>query len=263
MIAERLDELNRERQAMEAAMLAEAEAEALFEYGDGSGAGVIVTARENWHPGIVGLLASRLKDRFRRPAFAIAFDPSGKGTGSGRSIAGFDMGRMVRAAVEAGLLVKGGGHAMAAGLTVERANLGKLRTFFEEAAAKTVNELVESSVLKIDGAIGASGATLQLVDQLEQAGPYGSGHSQPIFAVPAHRLRDVRLVGTSHVKITLEAMDGSRLDGIAFRAAEAPLGQMLMNARGRNIHVAGTVGADLWQGQRRVQLRVLDAAFAP
>lgn len=263
VIAEKLDELNRERQAMEAAMLAEAEAEALFEYGDGSGAGVIVTARENWHPGIVGLLASRLKDRFRRPAFAIAFDSQGKGTGSGRSINGFDMGRMVRNAVEEGLLVKGGGHAMAAGLTVERANLGRLRAFFEEAAQKTVSQLVENSVLKIDGAIGASGATLALIDQLEQAGPYGSGHAQPIFAVPAHRLRDVRVVGTSHVKITLEALDGSRLDGIAFRAADAPLGQMLMNARGRQIHVAGTLGAEQWQGQKRVQLRVLDAAFAP
>lgn len=263
IIAEKLDELNRERQAMEAAMLAEAEAEALYEYGDGTGAGVIVTARENWHPGIVGLLASRLKDRFRRPAFAIAFDSQGKGTGSGRSINGFDMGKMVRNAVDAGLLVKGGGHAMAAGLTVERANLGRLRTFFEEAAQKTVFQLVENSVLKIDGAIGASGATLELVEQMEQAGPYGSGHSQPIFAVPAHRLRDVRIVGTSHVKITLEAMDGSRLDGIAFRAADAPLGQMLMNARGRQIHVAGTLGADQWQGQKRVQLRVLDAALAP
>lgn len=263
IIAEKLDELNRERQAMEAAMLAEAEAEALYEYGDGTGAGVIVTARENWHPGIVGLLASRLKDRFRRPAFAIAFDSQGKGTGSGRSINGFDMGKMVRNAVDAGLLVKGGGHAMAAGLTVERANLGRLRTFFEEAAQKTVFQLVENSVLKIDGAIGASGATLELVEQMEQAGPFGSGHSQPIFAVPAHRLRDVRIVGTSHVKITLEAMDGSRLDGIAFRAADAPLGQMLMNARGRQIHVAGTLGADQWQGQKRVQLRVLDAALAP
>lgn len=263
IIAEKLDELNRERQAMEAAMLAEAEAEALYEYGDGTGAGVIVTARENWHPGIVGLLASRLKDRFRRPAFAIAFDSQGKGTGSGRSINGFDMGKMVRNAVDAGLLVKGGGHAMAAGLTVERANLGRLRTFFEEAAQKTVFQLVENSVLKIDGAIGASGATLELVEQMEQAGPFGSGHSQPIFAVPAHRLRDVRVVGTSHVKITLEAMDGSRLDGIAFRAADAPLGQMLMNARGRQIHVAGTLGADQWQGQKRVQLRVLDAALAP
>lgn len=263
VIAERLDELNRERQAMETVMLAEAEAEALYEYGDGSGAGVIVTARENWHPGIVGLLASRLKDRFRRPAFAIAFDSSGKGSGSGRSINGFDLGKMVRTAVDMGLLVKGGGHAMAAGLTVERANLGRLRTFFEESAAKTVGALVENSVLKIDGAIGASGATTEMVDRLEAAGPYGSGHSQPIFAVPAHRLKDARPVGTSHIKITLEALDGSRLDGIAFRAADTPMGQLLLNSRGKSVHVAGTLGADQWQGQRRVQLRVIDAALAP
>jgi single-stranded-DNA-specific exonuclease len=261
-IAAKLDELNRERQAMEAVMLAEAEAEALAEYGDGSGAGVIVTARENWHPGIVGLLASRLKDRFRRPAFAIAFNASGKGTGSGRSISGFDLGRMVRAAVDNGLLVKGGGHAMAAGLTVERSNLGKLRTFFEESAAKAIASLVENSALKIDGAIGASGATLELIDRLEAAGPYGSGHSQPIFAIPAHRLKDARLVGTNHVKITLEALDGTRLDGIAFRAADAPLGQLLLNGRGRSVHVAGTLGAEQWQGHRRVQIRVLDAAIA-
>jgi single-stranded-DNA-specific exonuclease len=263
VIAERLDELNRERQAMEAVMLAEAEAEALAEYGDGSGAGVIVTARENWHPGIVGLLAARLKERFRRPAFAIAFDSSGRGAGSGRSINGFDLGRMVRAAVDTGLLIKGGGHAMAAGLTVDRAALGRLRSFFEEAAAKQVAALVENSVLRIDGAIGASGATLELIDRLEAAGPYGSGHGQPIFAIPAHRLKDVRVVGTSHVKITVEAMDGRRLDGIAFRAADAPLGQFLLSNRGSAVHLAGTLGADHWQGQRRVQMRVLDAARAP
>ncbi|WP_312943936.1 single-stranded-DNA-specific exonuclease RecJ [Agrobacterium sp.] len=262
VIAAKLDELNRERQAMETVMLAEAEAEALAEYGDGSGAGVIVTARQNWHPGIVGLLASRLKDRFRRPAFAIAFDANGKGTGSGRSINGFDLGRMVRAAVDNGLLVKGGGHAMAAGLTVERSALGKLRTFFEESASKAIASLVENSALKIDGAIGASGATLDLIDRLEAAGPYGSGHSQPIFAIPAHRLKDARTVGANHVKITLEALDGSRLDGIAFRAADAPLGQLLLNGRGRSVHVAGTLGAEQWQGQRRVQIRVLDAAIA-
>lgn len=261
-IAEKLDELNRERQAMEAQMLAEAEAEALYEYGDGSGAGVIVTARENWHPGIVGLLASRLKDRFRRPAFAIALDSSGKGTGSGRSISGFDLGKLVRDAVEQGLLVKGGGHAMAAGLTVERSKLGQLRAFFEEASLKTVSGLVENSVLKIDGAIGASGATLELVDQLEQAGPFGAGHSQPIFGVPAHRLRDARLVGANHVKITLESMDGSRLDGIAFRAAESDVGRMLLNSKGKNVHVAGTLGAEQWQGQKRVQLRIIDAALS-
>ncbi len=261
-IAAKLDELNRERQAMEAAMLQEAEAEALAEYGNGDGASVIVTARESWHPGIVGLIASRLKDKFRRPAFAIAFDPTGKGTGSGRSINGFDMGRMVRAAVDAGLLVKGGGHAMAAGLTVERSNLGKLRAFFTEKAEKQVPGLVANETLKIDGALGASGATVELIDRLETAGPYGSGHPQPVFALPSHRLRDSRLVGQSHIKITLEAQDGGRVDGIAFRAAETPLGELLMSSRGAQLHVAGTLGADHWQGNRRVQLRVTDAAKA-
>jgi single-stranded-DNA-specific exonuclease len=262
-IAGRLDDLNRERQAMEAEMLAEAEAEVLAEYGNGEGASVIVTAREKWHPGIVGLLAARLKEKFKRPAFAIAFDASGKGTGSGRSINGFDLGRMVRAAVDGGLLVKGGGHAMAAGLTVERGNLGALRAFFDEQAQKTVPQLVANHVLKIDGALSASGATVQLYDQLEQAGPFGSGHAQPVFAIPAHRLRDSRLVGQNHVKVTLESVDGSRLDGIAFRAAETPLGDLLLNGRGTQIHVAGCLSADQWQGNRRIQLRVLDAVKAP
>ncbi|WP_454287139.1 single-stranded-DNA-specific exonuclease RecJ [Rhizobium arsenicireducens] len=261
-IAHKLDELNRERQAMEQVMLAEAEAEALAEYGNGEAASVIVTARDNWHPGIVGLLAARLKEKLKRPAFAIAFDPNGKGSGSGRSINGFDIGRMVRAAVDSGLLVKGGGHAMAAGLTVERANLGRLRTFFDEASAEQVGALAANQTLKIDGALGASGATIVLIDQLEAAGPYGSGHPQPIFAVPAHRLRDARPVGTTYVKITLEAADGTRLEGIAFRAAETALGNFLLNGRGTQIHVAGTLSADHWQGSRRVQMRVLDAAKA-
>lgn len=261
-IAHKLDELNRERQAMEQVMLAEAEAEALAEYGDGEAASVIVTARDNWHPGIVGLLAARLKERFKRPAFAIAFDLNGKGAGSGRSINGFDIGRMVRAAVDSGLLVKGGGHAMAAGLTVERGNLGRLRAFFDEASAEQVGALAANQTLKIDGALGASGATIALIDQLEAAGPFGSGHPQPIFAVPAHRLRDARPVGTTHVKITLEAADGTRLEGIAFRAAETALGDFLLNGRGTQVHVAGTLSADHWQGTRRVQMRVLDAAKA-
>ncbi|MDX3929631.1 MAG: single-stranded-DNA-specific exonuclease RecJ [Shinella sp.] len=261
-IAKRLDELNRERQAMETAMLAEAEAEAMAEYGDGENASVIVTAREGWHPGVVGLLASRLKDKFRRPAFAIAFDPSGRGTGSGRSISGFDMGRMVRAAVDEGLLVKGGGHAMAAGLTVERAKLGGLRAFFEARAEKPVRDLVAVHTLKIDGAFSASGMTLALADQLEQAGPYGSGHPQPVFALPAHRLRDVRPVGTNHMRVTLESPDGSRIDAMAFRAADAELGNFLMKERGQAVHAAGCISMDHWQGTRRVQLRLIDAAKA-
>lgn len=262
IIATQLDELNRDRQAMEAAMLAEAEAEVLAEYGTGEGASVIVTARQNWHPGIVGLIAARIKEKFRRPAFAIAFDPNGRGTGSGRSINGFDMGRLVRAAVDNGLLVKGGGHAMAAGLTVERGKLGQLRQFFEERAETAVRDLVAVQTLKVDGALAAAGATLDLVDLLDQAGPYGSGHPQPLFAFPQHRLRDSRQVGANHVKVTLEGQDGSRMEGIAFRATETPLGDFLLGNRGATVHVAGSVSADLWQGTRKVQLRVTDAAKA-
>lgn len=261
-IALQLDGLNRERQALEVAMLAEAEAEAIAEYGTGESASVILTAREGWHPGVVGLLASRLKDRFHRPAFAIAFDPSGKGTGSGRSINGFDMGKMVRAAVEEGILVKGGGHGMAAGLTVERSNLGRLRSFFEERAEKSIRELTATRTMKIDGALSASGATLALADQLEQAGPYGSGHPQPIFALAAHRLVDARQIGVNHLRLTLEGPDKSRIDGMAFRAADAPLGAFCMSRRGQSLHVAGTVSADQWQGNRRIQFRVSDAAEA-
>lgn len=259
-IAAKLDGLNRERQAMEVSMLAEAEAEALAEYGTGELASVIVTARENWHPGIVGLIAARLKEKFQRPAFAIAFDPNGRGTGSGRSISGFDMGRMVRAAVEEGVLLKGGGHAMAAGLTVEKARLGSLRAFFEDAARESVAALTAVRALKIDGALAASGATLELIDRLDAAGPYGSGHPQPVFALPAHRLRDARPVGATHIRATLEAADGTRLEAMAFRAAETPLGDLLMKARGDLLHVAGSISADHWQGARRLQLRILDAA---
>ncbi|HTO30606.1 MAG TPA: DHHA1 domain-containing protein, partial [Pararhizobium sp.] len=243
-------------------MLAEAEAEALAEYGNGESASIIVTAHEKWHPGIVGLLAARLKEKFRRPAFAIAFDPNGRGTGSGRSISGFDIGKVVRAAVDSGLLVKGGGHAMAAGLTVERANLGKLRHFFEDKAGEAVKDLVSAETLKIDGALGAAGANLALIDQLEQAGPYGAGHPQPIFALPAHRIRDSRQVGVNHVKVTLEGQDGSRVEGIAFRALETPLGDLLLSERGMSIHVAASISADMWQGTRRVQLRIIDATKA-
>ncbi len=151
---------------------------------------------------------------------------------------------------------------MAAGLTVERANLGRLRHFFEEKGEAAVRDLVSVQTLKIDGALGASGANLALIDQLELAGPYGSGHAQPVFALPGHRLRDARQVGINHVKVTLEGLDGSRLEGIAFRALETPLGDFLLSSRGLSIHVAGSISADLWQGSRRVQLRVVDAARA-
>lgn len=261
-IAETLDRLNQERQGMEQEMLAEARLEADAELAGGNGPAVIVTASATWHPGIVGLIASRLKDYARRPAFAIAFNPNGIGTGSGRSVPGFDLGRLVREAAEAGLIVKGGGHAMAAGITVERAKLGALRAFFEDRAAAAVFRLQDEESLSVDAALAAEGATLALLDALDKAGPFGTGHVAPLFVLPRHRLIDVRPVGSNHLRVNLASESGGRIQGMAFRSTDTPLGAFLLGNRGGTLHVAGSLSGNYWNGSRRVQFRIVDAAPA-
>jgi single-stranded-DNA-specific exonuclease len=231
-IAEKLEILNAERKAMEQAMLEQARAEAELELGGGDGPAVLVTASNEWHPGLVGLIAARLKEQARRPAFAIHFNSNGVGAGSGRSITGFDIGRLVRDAVDAGLLIKGGGHAMAAGITVQREKLGALRAFFEERAGEMVAKLRSQETLAIDGALSADGATQDLFDKIEQAGPYGSGHPSPIFAFPRHRIADVRIVGSGHVRVDLRSLTGKSITAVVFRAADAPLGQFSLPTPG-------------------------------
>ncbi|MDJ0929577.1 single-stranded-DNA-specific exonuclease RecJ [Breoghania sp.] len=259
-IAAHLDRLNAERQAMEAAMLEEGEAQATAVMLDGEGPSVLVTGADNWHPGVVGLIASRLKARHRRPTFAISFDADGKGTSSGRSVPGVDLGGAVRAALDAGIILKGGGHAMAAGLTVMRDRVDDLKVFMEERLAADVTASREDHVLKIDGAVTASGATLDLMALLEKAGPYGTGHSEPVFALPSHRVTFADTVGNGHVRLSLEGSDRSSIKAIAFRCADQPLGQALLGARGHMLHVAGCLSLDHWQGAPKVQMRVLDAA---
>ncbi|MER8966474.1 single-stranded-DNA-specific exonuclease RecJ [Mesorhizobium sp. M0808] len=261
-IAETLDRLNQERQSMEQEMLAAARSEADAELAGGNGPAIVVTASSNWHPGIVGLLASRLKDHARRPAFAIAFNVNGVGTGSGRSVSGFDLGRLVREAADAGLIVKGGGHGMAAGITVERAKLGELRAFFEERAAVDVFRLQGEESLAIDGALAAEGATLGLLDALERAGPFGAGHVAPVFALPRHRLVDARAVGSNHIRADLQSESGGRIQAIAFRAVDTALGEFLFKNRGKPVHVAGSLSGNHWNGNRTVQFRIVDAALA-
>ncbi|MBB2970792.1 single-stranded-DNA-specific exonuclease RecJ [Mesorhizobium sp. RMAD-H1] len=261
-IAHELDRLNQERQAMELQMLAQAEVEAAVEMSGGQGPAIVVTASGDWHPGIVGLIAARLKERTRRPAFAIAFNQNGIGTGSGRSITGFDLGRMVRGAVEKGLLVKGGGHAMAAGITVERDRLGALRAYFEEVAGAAVAGLRDNQSLAIDGALSAAGATLALHDALEKAGPYGSGHPQPVLVLPHHRLIGANVVGKDHIRATLAGADGKRVNAIAFRAAGSTLGEFLLKQSGQSIHVAGNLSINHWNGSSAAQIRIMDAAIA-
>ncbi|MBO0662806.1 single-stranded-DNA-specific exonuclease RecJ [Jiella sp. MQZ9-1] len=261
-IAERLDMLNAERQAMEARMLAEADAEIAAEIGQGEGPPVLVAASSNWHPGIVGLIAARLKERYRRPAFAIALDDHGKGTGSGRSVAGIDLGRMVRAAVELGIAEKGGGHMMAAGLTVRRERLGELRSHLEAAAADDFASARAADGLKIDAAVSAAGLTVSLYEMLEKAGPFGSGHDTPVLAVARHRVVDARIVGNGHVAVRLRGEDGAMIRAIAFKAAGSALGDLLRSDQSQPLHVAGSVAADHYRGGQEVSFRISDAAIA-
>ncbi len=262
LLATRLGELNQERQAMEQIMLQEAEAEVLAEMGAGEGPAILVAASADWHPGIVGLLAARLKEHHRRPAFAIAFDRNGRGTGSGRSIGGFDLGRLVREAVETGLLIKGGGHAMAAGITIEKPRLGDFRAYIADKAASRVALLREEEALRIDGTLSAAGLTPDLYGTIERAGPFGSGHPAPVFALARHRIDSSSGVGTNHVRATLRGADGTAISAIAFKAAKTPVGERLLVAGGRPIHAAGTLSLDRFRGREEVRFRIVDVAEA-
>ena len=259
-IAAELDRLNRERQAMEVAMLAEAEAEASAALGVEEKGAVVVTAAANWHPGVVGLIAARLKERFGRPAFAIALEPGGTGTGSGRSITGVDLGRVVRNAVAEGLLLKGGGHAMAAGITVRREGLAAFRAYLEQELATVVTAARADRALLIDGAVSAAGANLKLIETIARAGPFGAGNPEPVVALPSHTVVYAEPVGEKHVRARLRSGDGTTLNAIAFRAAGQPLGQALFASRGEAIHAAGTLAVDRWNGVERVQFCLQDIA---
>jgi single-stranded-DNA-specific exonuclease len=259
-IAAELDRLNRERQAIEQATLAQAEAEALAALGSEEKGAVVVTAEEGWHPGVVGIVAARLKERFSRPAFAIALEPGGIGTGSGRSIPGADLGMVVRRAVAEGLLLKGGGHAMAAGVTLRKDALAAFRAYLEEQLSDAVAAARRDSALRVDGAITARGATLDLVSTLERAGPFGAGNPEPVLALPAHTVIFAEAAGQAHVRARLRASDGAVINAIAFRAIGQPLGNALLQSRGAMLHAAGTLCIDRWNGSERVQLRLTDVA---
>lgn len=258
-IAGELDRLNRERQVIEVATVEEAEAEALASLGLEERGAAVVTAGDDWHPGVAGLVAARLKEKFRRPAFAIAFTGE-TGVGSGRSVAGVDLGRAVREAVEQGILVKGGGHAMAAGVTIRRDRLGDFRGWLEERLHDSVAQARADDGVDIDAALTASGATADLVQSIDKAGPYGSGNPEPVFALPQHRLVDLAEVGENHLRVGVQAGDGARLTAMAFRAKDTPLHAFLKQKRGEAIHLAGTLTIDRYRGEARAQMRVVDAA---
>jgi single-stranded-DNA-specific exonuclease len=245
---------------IEQAAEAQAEAEALASLGLEDKGSVIVTASEGWHPGVVGLVAARLKEKFARPAFAIALEPGGIGTGSGRSIGGVDLGKAVRQAVADGILMKGGGHAMAAGVTLRKEKLAEFRAYLDSALAHDVAQSRHVNELFIDGAISARAATPELAATLNRAGPFGSGNPEPVVALPSHQLVFADEVGQAHLRLRFKAGDGAMVNAIAFRAIGQKLGNALLAQRGQVLHVAGSLAVDRYQGSERVQLRVLDVA---
>ncbi len=260
-IAATLTQLNRERQEMEQRCCEEAFAMAEARLESDPGLPVIVVGSDEWHKGLVGLVASRLMDRFRRPALAIAWSAAeGEGTGSARSIAGADIGQAVRAALAAGHAVKGGGHAMAAGVTLARHKLADFEAFLAERLSNQVSAARDAATLFIDGALTPEAATSELVDLIEKAGPYGAGNPAPRFVFPAHRIGFVKQMGEAHLRCTLRSGGGASIGAIAFRALGTPLGDALQKDDGRPVHIAGRLQRDNWGGREKIELLIEDLA---
>ena len=255
-LAAQLDDCNRDRREIEAAVLEAAIEQVESRATDG---GLIWAADEGWHPGVVGIVASRLKERYNRPAIVIGLE-NGSGKGSGRSVSGVDLGRVIHAATGAGMLLKGGGHKMAAGLTVAESSLTDAMAWIDEALCKQGADRIGPRTLTLDGSLSPRGATLDLCEMLEQAGPFGAGAPAPRFVFPNVRLDRAREVGTGHFACSVT--DGTAwLDAIAFRAFETDLGPALMASKGKTLDIAGRIQADEWQGRRRAKLFLEDAAL--
>lgn len=254
-LAERLHRLNAERQGIEAGVL---DAAMVAAEANGAQGALVWAAGEAWHPGVVGIVAARLKEAFQRPAVVIGLHGDA-GKGSGRSIGGIDLGGAVARLAAEGLIEKGGGHRMAAGLSLGRAQLAPAMTRLAELLARQGTGAEPSRTLRIDALIGPSAAGLDLAEGVAAAGPYGAASPAPRVAVPEARIAGLRRVGAGHVALTLTDGAGGRLEAIAFRAAGTPLGALLATSAGGRLHVAGRLECDDWGGRRRVKLHVEDA----
>jgi single-stranded-DNA-specific exonuclease len=260
-IAAQLSALNEERRAIEAAVQEAAEAQLAGQHNRA----VNVLAGSGWHPGVIGIVAGRIKESTRKPTLVIALDAdeAGHGKGSGRSIAGVDLGSAIIAAKEQGLLVAGGGHAMAAGLTIDPDKLAGLAEWLDDRLGSAVTRAMADRSMLLDLALAPRGLTPQLVETLESAGPFGMGWPGPKVAVGPVRLVKADIVGKNHVRLIASGNDGGSFKAVAFRAAEQPLGQALLHgAQGRKLWLAGRIKIDDWASRPQAELHLEDAAWA-
>lgn len=258
-IAARLDALNVERRTIEGSVQEEAEAQLSTQ----DNAAVVVASAAGWHPGVIGIVAGRLKERTGRPAIVIALDEDGKGKGSGRSISGVDLGAAVLAARDEGLLIAGGGHAMAAGLTIAADRLGAFATYLNDRLAAAVDKARQDRALLIDTMVAPGGVTPGLVEALDGAGPYGNGWPAPRIATGPARVIKADVVGNGHVRVIFAGDDGKSIKSVAFRQADQPLGQALLGCgRDRRLWLTGRAKIDDWSGRTSAELHIDDAAWA-
>lgn len=261
-LAEKLNFQNQERKEVEAGIQKAAIEQVEARLKEKPDAGILVAGGEGWHPGVIGIVAGRLKEKFHRPAVVVGW---GEGLGpvargSGRSVQGVNLGELISAAAKSGLLLSGGGHAMAAGLSMDPARLDELREHLEEMVSGAVVELAEARVLEIDGALAPGAADGALLEMIERVGPFGSNAPEPLFAVPNIRAQGARRVGENHMAFDMVGEDGSRVRAIAFRVADGPEGEAIL--RGDALHVAGRLRPDTWRGAGKVQIEVADIALA-
>lgn len=257
-IATRLDILNGERREIEAACFEAALQQ--IEKGPEPGA-CVVCADQGWHPGVVGIVASRLVERYHRPACVIAMDDD-TGTGSGRSVYGVDLGAAIIAARQKGILIKGGGHAMAAGFSVSRGALGEFRAFLDERISRQTGGAPIKPDLRLDGSIALRGASVELAAEIATLAPFGPGNPEPRLAIRNVKIPFADIVGGDHIRFSLSQGSGGTLEGISFRSVGTPLGKLLLSAHDQMVHVAGRLKADSWQGRTRVKFHLEDVALA-
>lgn len=257
-IAAQLSQLNEERRAIEAAVQESAEEQLAGQHN----MAVQILSGHGWHPGVIGIVAGRIKEKTGKPAVVIALDEA-QGKGSGRSISGVDLGAAIIAAREAGLLVAGGGHAMAAGLTIEPARLADFAEFLDTRLARDVERARAGAAMLLDLALAPGGLTPDLVETLEAAGPYGVGWPAPRVAIGPVRIVKADIVGKDHLRLIASGNDGRSFKAIAFRAAETEMAQTLLHRnQGRRFHLAGRVKLDDWGSRPAAELQLEDAAFA-
>ncbi len=256
-LAAQLDGYNSERREIERGVLDQALAQ--VESGEATSDGLVLAAGEGWHPGVIGIVASRLKERTNLPALVVALEGD-IGKASGRSVPGVDLGAAVIAARQSGLLINGGGHPMAAGLTVAKDQLAALRAFLSERLARRMAEIAYRPALGIDAVLQPGAARADLVQRLEEIGPYGVGNPEPRFVLPEAQILGPQVVGENHVRCTLLGTDGARLKAIAFRALDSALGEVLLRRQGLPLHLAGKLRLDNWAGGDAVQFIIEDVA---